>query len=295
MVAGTMLMLTRERAVLVGLATVVAASCRGVPEPALARLYEARRLVGEVRVQLAKAERASDRAVMAETDEASAAFAREARAAVEVTAGDAVRAETLLRELNHGPEAEQVATFRRQLAEYRKVDEQVLEMVVENTNAKAQRLAFGPVRAEADTFEAALRAVAASAPAKDRARAEALALEAALAVRQVQILEAPHIAEADDAAMDRFEVEIAAREGAARKAMTALAELAPAADRAPAQAAFDRFTKLSAEVVGLSRRNSNVRALAVSLRQKPALTSACDVTLASLDEALAKAIRGPTR
>ena len=48
------------------------------------------------------------------------------------------------------------------------------------------------------------------------------------------------------------------------------------------------FDKLSAELVALSRRNSNVRSLALALRRAPELVAACDGSLAILQEALAK-------
>jgi hypothetical protein len=55
-----------------------------------------------------------------------------------------------------------------------------------------------------------------------------------------------------------------------------------------ASAALGRFDKLSAELVALSRRNSNVRSLELALRRAPALVVACDGSLAALQEALAK-------
>jgi hypothetical protein len=56
----------------------VAAGCIKAPETALERLMEARRLGADLLVQLTKAADASNRAVMADTDEASIKFAREA-------------------------------------------------------------------------------------------------------------------------------------------------------------------------------------------------------------------------
>jgi hypothetical protein len=260
--------------------------CRG--EPALVRMYEARRLVDDVRVAFARAAGASDRAVMADSDEAAKAFVHEARTATEQVARDAARLGPLLRGLNAEHEAGLADTFQRQLAEYRKVDDGLLAMAGENTNLEAQRLSFGPVREAADAFEAAVRATAAAAPAKDRERAGTLALEAALAVRGAQILQAPHIAEAEDAKMTSLEAQLAAAEKAAAQALDGLAAVS-GANVAPARQSLERFSALTREVVRLSRRNSNVRSLAVAVRQKPALTGACDATLTELSDALAKA------
>jgi hypothetical protein len=98
--------------------------------------------------------------------------------------------------------------------------------------------------------------------------------------------------------MDRFEAEITARQGAAQKALDGLAAAAGgpgAAKVAEARGALERFSAQLREVLRLSRRNSNVRSLAVALRQKPALSAACDTTLAELRDALARAQMGPTR
>ena len=110
-------------------------------------------------------------------------------------------------------------------------------------------------------------------------------------MREIQILQAPHIAEPDEAAMTKIEKEMTERLGAARDALKSLGVGASAAmtqQLDAASAALDRFDKLSAELVALSRRNSNVRSLALALRRAPQLVAACDGSLALLQEALAK-------
>ena len=167
----------------------------------------------------------------------------------------------------------------------------MLDLAVQNTNLKAQRLSFGPVRETADGFRDALQAAAQLAPSKDRCRVDALVARAELAVREIQILQAPHIAEPDEAAMTKIESQMTERLAAAREALKSLganASAAMARQLDTASAALARFDKLSAELVALSRRNSNVRSLALALRRAPQLVAACDGSLAILQEALAK-------
>ena len=57
---------------------------------------------------------------------------------------------------------------------------------------------------------------------------------------------------------------------------------------AAAKSAFDRFRTMNAEIVRLSRRNTNVRSLALSLGRKRTVTAECDDQLRALDEALSK-------
>jgi len=86
-------------------------------------------------------------------------------------------------------------------------------------------------------------------------------------------------------------------EATARQALLDLQRLVSAgsrADVATATAALDRLASLNTEIKTLSRRNTNVRALALSLGQKRVLAAACDTALRALQEAVSK--RGlPTR
>ncbi|HTB61471.1 MAG TPA: hypothetical protein VLC06_26570 [Polyangia bacterium] len=277
-------------------AVVLAASlatpgCRSAPDPAFRQLAEARRLADDLRVQLAKASNASDRAVMADTDEESVAFAREADKASAAIESESGALSTRLQSLGYAPELHALQDFTDRFAAYRKLDHDVLDLAVQNTNLKAQRLSFGPVRETADGFRDALQAAAQVAPAKDRCRVDGLVARAELAVREIQILQAPHIAEPNESAMTKIENQMTERLAAARDALKNLGAGASAAmvrQLDVASAALDRFDKLSAELVALSRRNSNVRSLALALRRAPELVAACDGSLAILQEALAK-------
>jgi hypothetical protein len=291
----------RARGVFVAvLLLAVAGGCHGEVNPVVSNLLEARRLAADLRVQFNKASNASDRAVLADTDEASVAFAREADRLTEWTKRDVVELEARLRDLGHATEVDALAAFGRHFAEYEKVDHDILLLAIENTNLKAQRLSFGPARDEADAFRDALQAAAATVSHASKAGCgvDAAVAKGVLAVREIQILQAPHIAEADDAVMARLEKEMADREARARDASKVIAGLVDAkgkASVATALEALDKFAGISKEIVKLSRRNTNVRSLELSLRSKPALTAACDDSLRVLEEALAKEAFPATR
>ena len=112
------------------------------------------------------------------------------------------------------------------------------------------------------------------------------------------MLEAPHIAEADDTKMTRIEGEMARLESEVRSTLTAL-EVGVRTENVQtlkvAAEALDRFLGLNAQLVALSRRNTNVRSLAMSLGQKRTLASACEYSLRALDEKLAKRTFPATR
>jgi hypothetical protein len=275
------------------LSVALAPACRGEPSAVITQLLEARRLAADLRVQFNKASDASDRAVLADTDEASVAFAREADHLTEWLKKDVVELEPRLRDLGNATEVDALVAFGRHFADYEKVDREILLLAIENTNHKAQRLSFGPARDEADAFRDSLQAAAATVASqvpKVRCGVDALVAKAVMAVREIQILQAPHIAAADDAVMSRLEKEMAVREAKAREATQALAGLVDVkgkASMATAVEALDKLAGISKELVKLSRRNSNVRSLELSLRSKPALTAACDDSLRVLEEALA--------
>ncbi len=277
-------------------AIIAAAAVGCSTSPAMDRHLEARRIAAELQVHFTKAAGAANKAVMADTDERSAAFARDAEQSTQaVQAGiDALR--PLLEGLRYSEETQLLQEFSARFTEYRELDRRILALAVENTNLKAQRLSFGPAQEAADAFRDALEALPAAAG--DRWRVQALVNGAVARVREIQAIQSPHIASDSDATMTSLEERMAAAEAGARAALDALSPLLPASTRprfAAARAHLDRFVGVNAEIVILSRRNTNVRSLALTLNDKGRLTEACDERLQALQEALGKRQLGGTR
>jgi len=267
------------------------AACTTTPlETSIQRLVDANKLAADLLVQFSKAGDAANRAVMADTDDTSVAFAGEAAQTTQAVQRDSAALRSLLTSLQYSNELRFLDEFDKRFAEYRALDRRVLDLAVENTNLKAQRLSFGPAREEADAFRTSLDAVMPARQA-DMWRVKALAAGSVAAVREIQVLQAPHIAEPDDAAMTRIEKRMAAEESAARNTLKTLAGLTAPGSRSrlmDASAALDRFMGLNAQIVTLSRRNTNVRSLALSLGQKRMVAAACDDSLRALQDTLSK-------
>ena len=126
--------------------------------------------------------------------------------------------------------------------------------------------------------------------------ADALAATAVAAVREIQVLQAPHIAEADDAAMTRLEQQMAAAEAEARRALAALPPPGAGAAAGPQVASAARRARpvhgreRRRDCQALSRRNSDsVRSLALSLGQKRLLTAQCEEVLLALQRGVSEA------
>jgi len=263
--------------------------CRA-PEAPLQRLVEARGLAADLLVQLTTASDAANRAVMADTDDASVAFAREAAQATDGVQMDIDRLAPILQELGYSNEARLLDEFKARFSEYRALDKTVLDLAVENTNLKAQRLSFGASQEAVNALRDALAALSATGDGEQKARVDALAATIVATVREIQVLQAPHIAEADDAAMTRIEQQMMTAAGNARAALASLSTLVGPSRRpqlTAATTALDRFIMVNDEIVALSRRNTNIRSLAMSLGQKRMLTATCLESLRALQDALA--------
>ena len=273
----------------IGIVASLVSGCINAPA-ALAQLLEARRLASELHVEFTKATDAANRAVMADADDSSKAAAGEARQARQVVERDVQALRQLLQSLGYRDDLRDLDGFAARFAEYRQLDDEILPLAVENTNVKAQRLSFGPAREAADAFRSALDRAVSAAGGQNRCQSEVLAMHAVSALRNVQVLHAPHIAEADLAAMSRMELQMAASEAEARHAVHQLKAALPAASAphlAGATAALDRFSAINKELILLSRRNSDVQSLALSLGRKRTVTAACEEQLQALEHALA--------
>ncbi len=248
---------------------------RGEPlESAFVRDSQKAQLVSRMRADLYAAAEAEKRAVLADTDQASVDFANQARAAVDKVAAGLTAFQGLAQS---SVEQGGAKRFEEAFAEYRKVDEEVLALAVQNTNLKAFALSFGKAAGALGEMEKSLRSLL-DGPNDKLARNAQRAFSEA---QRIQSLHAPHIMEKEDPRMDALEKDMATADKAARAALAALGK-----DGASALAVYDTFWKLTAEIVVLSRRNTNVRSLSLSLERKTKVLAACDEALRVLEEGI---------
>lgn len=286
--------MTTRALVAIAALTTVACSAQAV----LTQQVEARRLASNLQVQFSKTTEASNRAVMSDADEDSRAAVREAEQATQVVLHEVGQLRAVLMSMGYSEELELLDGFTKRFDVYRTLEAEILPLAVEHTNEKAQRLSFGPAADAVHEFRTALDAAVKSAPPDVRPRLELLAARAVEAVLDIQVLYAPHIAEAEDEAMTRMEQRMAASEKLARTTLTQMQALLPAASRPQLTAvtiALDKFMTIHAEIITLSRRNSDVRSLSLTLGRKRMITAQCDEQLRALQESLAKHSVGPTR
>jgi len=256
-------------------------------------------LVGRMQVALFSASEAEKSAVMAVTDDSSRAFAGESRAAT--AAVERLRGELAERLKADGTQEERelLDRFAQAFADERRVDDEVLALAVANSNLHAYALAFGPAANAIEEMNAALsRVVASHDGSPGAAQIGRLGLGAQVAALRIQALLAPHIAEETDPKMDELESRMAAQDEAVRAALAGLSAL-PAlrddADLAKSASSYARFAGIRGRILTLSRENTNVRSLVISLdRKRKAMLACLDALNALHDAILAEPIPGVT-
>jgi hypothetical protein len=236
---------------------------------------------------LASAE-AEKSAVMAETDEASRTFAEQSVQASRHVEKARRELEPLL--AGNRQEVQLFQEFSRCWEALQEIDREVLALAVQNTNLKALRLSFVPAAAALRRMEDALNHLMDASPASpDAVHMTRLAAQAVTGALNVYALQAPHIAESTATRMEEMEAVMASRNAqvtAALQRLQALVDEPGAPFLEAARAAYQEFQHLNAEIVDLSRQNSNVRSYALSLGQKRKTAAQCQDGLAALQAAI---------
>jgi hypothetical protein len=247
-------------------------------------------LVSRMRLALASASEAEKSAVLAITDQDSQTFAGQARAAA--TEVEQARRELgeLLKTGGTQGEKELFNQFSELFAEFQRIDNDLLNLAVKNTNIKAYSLAFGPAAAALDEMNAALsRLIASNAASPEEKRVMLLAYGAETSGLRIQTLIPQHIAEESDQKMDELEAAMTKAGEQIRKNLddlTALPKLKRNTDLVTAISSYDRFSKIKTQILALSRENTNIRSLSISINRKRNVMFLCQDTLDRLQQAI---------
>jgi len=248
-------------------------------------------LVVGMRAELASATEAEKSAVMAVTDQESQVFADQARAAAVRVVQRRDELTALLAPEGSREERELLAEFSRAFAECQRIDHKLLDLAVRNTNLKAAALAYGPAAAALASMDSALaRIMTESANASVPTAKQALLLAARVngAARRIQALLPSHIAEESDPQMAAFEAAMARDDQTVRADLKALAALLGqgSSELQAARSDYARFSDLRRQILALSRENTNVKSLTLSLNGKRRTVQVCQEALAALEKAI---------
>lgn len=254
------------------LAVVALAACG---QPALTTDARKAALLSQLQAEVLASVESEKSAVLATTDDDSERFAAQSRAAS--AAVDRARAE--LRALAGPEERQKLDAFDTAWAKVMDVDAKLLPLAVANTNLKAAALSSA---ARADLDAVLTQLTVAARDTNDPSRLRTL-MAASVAAGRIQALHAPHIASPSDAEMTAIEARIAALVGEVDAALTAR-DPKTAKPLSAAAEPWARYQQQTKKIIALSRANTNVLSLSMSLHEKADATRAC---VAALDELIA--------
>jgi hypothetical protein len=245
-------------------------------------------LLSTMRIHLLEAIEAEKNAVLAITDEASEAFATQARQAADGVENSRKEIESIIHQEKLPRETEMINEFNSCWSQYRKLDETILDLAIQNTNLKAQKISATQCAQEMEHFEESLnRIINRNRNESQCNKAVMLSYEALTASLKVFALHKPHIEEANDHEMDKIEQSIKSYDESARKALGSLRSIANLSDNEDlknAETAYERFLNLTGEVLKLSRMNTNIKSADLSLGKIRLISSQCQEILATLQE-----------
>lgn len=260
-------------------------------EELLATQVRKGQVVAQMRIDLLTAVEAEKNVLLAGTVQAAGDFADKARKASDAVEKGRVELEAISRRDDIAPQADLLAQFSKAWAEFRTIDAVLLELAVQKTNEQAARLSATRGLDLLLSFQKALETAMLRGP-QGIAGSQILPVQcfkAYAGAATVLGLQAPHIAEATDANMDALEARIAAAAAQTRAALDAAQAATSGSAKAEleqARAVFDEFMAVNAQVITLSRINSDVKSLALSMERKRMVAASCLDTLGALQDSV---------
>lgn len=245
-------------------------------------------IASRMRINLLKSTDLKKDAVMAITDEESQVFAKLSRESADAVERDYQKLKGLIDAAKIDKEMKLLKEFSDNWNNLRLIDRELLSLAVENTNIKAANLSYTAAAQAIANFERLLSELM-DIPTSDGERAQTakLAYQTATAAFMIYSLEAPHINEAQDKKMDELETLMGTNEKKVRSALRNLSRLTDQHGGIilnDALSAFSKFMEVHKEVLRLSRMNTNIKSLELSLGRKRKVAAQCEEILNSLQD-----------
>jgi hypothetical protein len=268
-----------------GLALLTAAGCTS--ESFLLRKTRKQKLINNIQVALLESVEAEKSAVLATTDEESVNLSTEAQQSTARINALRTELEGIIFADERPNEIEKMKAFDAAWAQFEDVDKRLLALAVANTNLKAARLSAREGLAFLNRFVDTLAEMQRASEKPETIRALSSTSVAAL---RVQTLLALHIPSSEDAEMTRLEEQIQMLHDEVDRNLSSVRASSPAEQIATVSQLWVEYQRILADVLRLSRENSNVISFDVSIHEKRLVTKKC---LAALSELLAEVESGP--
>jgi len=249
-------------------------------------------LVNEMRLALAAASEALNSAVMSTREKDFATFAQEVRSADADLEKGRTELGQLLKDRANPREAELMGRVDQTLGEFQQIHQQLMDLAVQNSNRKAFELAFGPAMKLLNEINDVLSGIVTEytdSASDNRLRIVQFAEEARIGLLGTQVLLLPHIAEESDLRMDEFEAQISEHSRRVSENLAALKVELPQEEQSSLETTTLRYTEfeqLKSKIITLSRQNTDLRAVAIALKDKRQAMLACQDALVALERAI---------
>jgi len=240
-------------------------------------------ILSRMRINMLRSIELEKAAVMAITDKESEYFAKQSLKAADDTEHDLNELDLLT---GSDDEKKLRGEFHDCWKECRKIDKVLLDFAVQNTNLKAASLSYTKGADAVRRFE---RSISNLIGIFNDVRTTKLVYQSVTALLKIHNLQAPHISETDNKQMDAIEAVMKTEENQVKTSMKALSGIAGDRGQASideAAAAFGEFMKVNAEVIRLSRLNTNIRSAELSMGRKRKAAAQCEEILTSMQEAI---------
>jgi hypothetical protein len=245
-------------------------------------------ILSTMRLNLLRAAEAEKSAVLAVTDVESQRFADQARVAALQVDKAGRELDPLIARDKSRRETARMGEFRRCWTESEKLDRLILDLAVQNTNLHATNLALTKgARALSDLEQNLTGLIDPNTPQGENVRIVRLAYQAIVAGLKIHDLYTPHIEAETGVQMDKIEKEIKANEEVLTNSLNGLGRSIQGAGMEAvkkATADYSELARITQEIVDLSRRNTNIKSLKLSLGKKRLLTAQCDEILSGFQE-----------
>jgi hypothetical protein len=245
-------------------------------------------VLSSMRLNLFRAAEAEKSAVLAITDEESKKFADQSQQFAQDVATARQSLTPFINQENSSKETSLVNEFDRCWTESTKLDGLLLNLAVQNTNLHAANLALTRGTETVRRLEAALTQLADSLGPESRdTQSIRLIYQAIVASLKIHDLYTPHIQAETDEKMDKIEKEIKANEKILKNSLDRLTQNVIGREKESLrnpQALYTELAQVTDEIIALSRKNTNIKSLELSLGKKRLITAQCDEILKSLQE-----------
>ncbi|EHJ46703.1 hypothetical protein DFW101_0686 [Solidesulfovibrio carbinoliphilus subsp. oakridgensis] len=247
-------------------------------------LRDKQRLIAALRYGLLTAVDLEKNALLSSVQSDGRMFLAKARNAMAGCAKDLARLGDLVRADANAKETEGFSAVAADFAQIEAVDATLLGLAGRNTNLQATALSRTEAALAISRLQRALTPII-DGPSCPAGREALRVVTAGLSILS---LHTQHIAESSSAGMDTLEAAMNRQNARAAAALDRLSGLLPpdadAALLAEAKAAYADFRRVTQEVLGLSRQNTNIEAVALAMGQKRLVTAKALADLAALED-----------